>query len=300
MTTMIKRATLLWLFIFWCAYSQAPVITEHPVQTYTTVMAFDTLRVTATGDDLHYQWQYADPALHVDWQDAGEDLDSFPTLYFLQNNGVSVRVIVSNTWGVDTSNVMTIYLTNALPLVKFEPVNVSGIVGWDTLIYATKTGTNPVTSQWWRSADSSGTYTAVTDSTNDTLRFSLTFSDSGWYRVVYTNAYGLDTSRAVLISVSPPPSLDSLEFIYGLPVAPIRCHGSGFGDSTADVRGLLNSVACDSFLYFTDDSVAFYPKPWLDDTTHRGYYTVGVVIDLGDTTQYEVRQYYLRVPYSVR
>jgi hypothetical protein len=100
--------------------SKVPVITAHPQNVSDSVGAEISLSVTATGDSLEYTWLLDDEALN------GEDDSTLEGEVYASLNGSTLKVIVSNSHGADTSNAATITVLGLTNMPTADTLTVGG------------------------------------------------------------------------------------------------------------------------------------------------------------------------------
>lgn len=171
-------------------------ITADPVDT--TVIAGQIARfvVSASGTTpLTYQWQ-------KDSIDIAGATDSVCVLspVALSDSGVTLRAIVGNSSGADTSNAAILRVLPAIPAtIIAEPVDTTLFAGQRARFTVSVAGSAPVAYRWQKNeldiaqaADSIYVLPAVSS------------SDSGaTFRVIVSNAGGIDTSTTALLRVLP-------------------------------------------------------------------------------------------------
>jgi hypothetical protein len=173
-------------------------VTVQPVDTTAEELDGAAFFVNATGDSLTYQWQiYID-----DWADTTGETESTFLLTNLDTsqNGDSVRVIVSNVQSVDTSASALLTVTSypAPEITAGTPANDIGCVNKTVSIQPTVNTVKGMSYQW---QDSTADWADIDGETNLIYTTpALQVNDSLYYRIITTNEYGADTSRAVLIT----------------------------------------------------------------------------------------------------
>ncbi|MBQ1372144.1 MAG: hypothetical protein IIY70_04360, partial [Oscillospiraceae bacterium] len=98
--------------ISFVALDALPVISEQPQSVNVVFGKTASFSVTATGENLRYQWQYKKPgsANWVNW--SGKTSASISFKGIEKNNGNQYRCVVTNDEGSVTSNAATLTVTN--------------------------------------------------------------------------------------------------------------------------------------------------------------------------------------------
>ena len=153
------------------------------------------LQVRAIGDiPMTYQWQRDGTNLTEAWPFSGV---TTPTLRLDARTAADAgdyRVVLSNAWGMTTSQVCSVSVVPAKPaFYPFQPADVILAPGaYHSFNYVSVFGTSPFTLQWLKDG------TPIPDGIIDFAAF----ADAGGYSLVATNAYGASTSRVAQITVS--------------------------------------------------------------------------------------------------
>ena len=118
-------------------------------------------------------------------------------------NGLRVRATYSNAEGSDTTDVATLSVSAAAPVVT-DPAAASVTSGDDATFSVTVTGDPAPTLQWQTSDDDGLSWDDVTGATAGTLTLPAvtTVQDGRLVRVVGTNEAGTDTSGSALLTVA--------------------------------------------------------------------------------------------------
>jgi probable HAF family extracellular repeat protein len=147
------------------------------------------LQVRAIGDiPLTYQWQRNGTNLD------GETSSSFNLYANSPAQAGDYRVVLSNAWGVTTSEVCAVSVVPSKPgFYPFQPADVVLAPGaYHSFNYVSVFGTAPFSLQWFKDGS---------PIPNNSIDYA-TFSDAGGYLLVATNAYGAATSRVAQVIVS--------------------------------------------------------------------------------------------------
>src|SRR5262249_6147767 len=109
---------------------------------------------------------------------------------------------VTNAFGSVTSSVATLTLYRAPVIVQQPtPTNVFRFAGANNTFFMTANAALPVSHYWWRD-----TTLVPTATGSNCVLVNLQTTNSGAYTVVVSNAFGMVTSSAALLTVAPTPS----------------------------------------------------------------------------------------------
>lgn len=148
------------------------------------------------------------PPIFFQWRKDGNDIANATNSTFLINNvqpadegGYSV--IVSNSFGSDTSAVAVLTVSCAQPVIfTMHPTNQSLSSGATIQLAVAATGTAPIALQWYRD------FVAIPNATNQSYtKAGALASDTGDYLVVASNCAGVTHSSTARVAVAAPPFL---------------------------------------------------------------------------------------------
>jgi hypothetical protein len=166
--------------------------------------------VTAAGSPpLTYKWRRNGVSLVEGGRITGTTTTNLVVDNLVLNDGGSYSVVVSNTYTSVTSApaLLSVY---APPYITVQPTNVAVIIGSNTSISMTVTG-SPALSYQWRFAGSNLSngpkYTGTTSSKLNI--FGATTNEGGVYNLVISNIIGVVTSADVFLNILIPPTIDS-------------------------------------------------------------------------------------------
>ncbi|MEI7732189.1 MAG: immunoglobulin domain-containing protein [Verrucomicrobiota bacterium] len=144
---------------------------------------------------LSYQWR-------LNGSDLGFATNNTLTLNNVQGVNVgNYNVVVSNTYGMVTSTVVTLTLLFP-PAITTQPQSQTNVQGTAAIFNASATGTAPLSYQWWLDK------TRLSLATNSTLSLNnVQGINSGNYSVVVSNAYGMATSAVATLTLLYPPAI---------------------------------------------------------------------------------------------
>jgi hypothetical protein len=173
-----------------------PTITVQPVSQTVTAGQTASFVVAATGTaPLTYQWQKSGVNI------AGANSTSYTTpATTTSDNGVTFRVVVSNTAGTATSAAATLTVNAAAvaPAIAAQPVNQTVTAGQAAGFSVAATGTAPLSYQWQKS----GVNIAGANSASYTTPATTPSDNGATFRVVVSNAAGTVTSAAATLTVN--------------------------------------------------------------------------------------------------
>ncbi|MEX0330669.1 MAG: pectinesterase family protein [Puniceicoccaceae bacterium] len=175
------------------------VVLSGPVDLTLTEGGIGSLTVETGGaEPISYAW-YRNDVLLPEATEA--------TLAFDNATGVDAGdyyVIVSNTYGSDTSATATVTVTNGTvaPSITVDPTGAQKLVGENHSFSVVANGTSPLQYDWRKDGESLG---AADDSS---LQLSnLAFEDAGSYTVVVSNGAGSVESEPAILEVWSKPAI---------------------------------------------------------------------------------------------
>jgi hypothetical protein len=242
----------------------APVITTQPASQTVLAGTNANFSVVAAGTaPLAYQWLRGGTNI-----DSATNSTFTPLVSSLADAG-SYTVRVSNAAGsvVSAAAVLTV---NAPAVFTTTPVSQVLYLGQTANFSVAASGSAPVTFQWYF-----GT-TTLTNATNASLTVGpVDYTNAGAYTIVATNAYGGQSTFAVLSVIAlPAPAirLDTARFSEGSAVFPVLYTGHG------TETNLSFSLTFDPTVY---TNVTFFPAStenvtWSTDTSKASTGSLGV------------------------
>lgn len=176
--------------------SNPPSITQQPVNVTVNANQKATFGVRATGAaPLAYQWYQGTQPI------AGATSARYQTpATTTSNSGETFFVIVSNSAGTATSNIVTLTVNPAAasPSITQQPANVTVTAGQTATFSVTATGTLPLDYQWYQGA------TPISGATSSSYSIAnTTTSQSGeTFRVIVSNSGGAAHSNPATLTVN--------------------------------------------------------------------------------------------------
>jgi protocatechuate 3,4-dioxygenase beta subunit len=220
-----------------------PSITTQPNNVTTTVGAAASLSVVATGTNLTYQW-FEGGTTGATGSGGSAVSGATTATYSLTSvtlsNAGNYYVVVTNTSGSVTSQVVTLTVTEVLPTITTQPVAVSVASGTSAAFTVVASGTN-LTYQWYEGGTSGATAssstggTAVAGATGATLTIaSTTTTQSGntYYAKVSNSAGSVYTT---IVSLTVGSGIDLL-------VTPQAIEGPFWVDENLKLSNLLTNA----------------------------------------------------------
>lgn len=126
----------------------------------------------------------------------------------------NLSVVVTNSYTA-TSQVATLSVL-APPGIGVQPQNTACVVGSNTTLSVTPTGTAPFSYQWLKDGTNVFNGGRISGATNNLLAIAATITnDSGGYHVIITNAVGSVTSSVAVLTVLVPPAITSATNVVG-------------------------------------------------------------------------------------
>ena len=171
----------------------APVITQQPSNVAITSGQTATLSVVATGTDpLTYAWY------------SGQfQVGSGPSITVSPNVTKAYSCVVSNDYGSDVSNTVTVTVTAApvgtAPTITQQPLGDTILYGSNTPVVLTiaAAGSTPLTYAWYKG-------NTLVGSSSD---LEVSVSETSSYYCIVSNAYGSATSSTATITVAYQPQI---------------------------------------------------------------------------------------------
>ncbi len=173
----------------------APLITGQPQSATPCVGDPLTLRVTATGDELRYQWRRngftlsgrTDPELTIPAVGGGD--------------AGNYTVIVSNLCGTQTSQIAVVTV-GVGPSVGATSANQTACLGQPVNLSVTPGGTPPLTVQWLKDGLPVGSGATL-------MIAAASENDGGEYTAVVSNTCGIALSRRIQVNIIVPAAIAS-------------------------------------------------------------------------------------------
>lgn len=181
-----------------------PVITSHPQSVTAANGKNVSFKVSATGSELRYQWQYRSSA-GGSWVNSGAPGNKTATLSFAPTyqNGYQYRCIVSNSAGTVYSNAATLTVKITAPKINSHPQSTSVAYGADVTFKVAAFGGN-LRYQWQfrSSADGSWVNSAEPESKTASFSFTPVYQNGYQYRCIVSNSAGTVNSDPATLTVN--------------------------------------------------------------------------------------------------
>ena len=182
------------------ALSDIPTITSQPVSASVVPGKAVTFEVSASGENLSYQWYYkkADAASWTKW--VGKTSASISFKGISTNNGCQYRCIVSNEAGSVTSEAATLTVISK-PVITAQPESASVALGQTVTFEVSASGEN-LRYQWYYKKPGAASWIKWAGKTSASISFKGISSNNGCqYRCIVSNEAGSVTSEAVTLTV---------------------------------------------------------------------------------------------------
>lgn len=186
------------------------VITHHPEGVNAREGEQISFSVTATGNDLSYQWLYKKNSSTTWTNFSGATNATLKKKMLKSWNGWNVKCVVTDGYGnsID-SNIALISLISG-PTISSHPQSVSAIEGTSIIFNVVATGEN-LTYQWMYQKRNSSTWENFSGGTNATLKKKMMSGWNGWkIKCVVTDSNGYSSeSNIASISLISGPTITS-------------------------------------------------------------------------------------------
>ncbi|MBR5343329.1 MAG: leucine-rich repeat protein [Oscillospiraceae bacterium] len=182
-----------------------PAITTQPKSITAASGDTATFKVTATGSDLSYQWQYRTSSSGT-WKNSsgtGSNKASYPVSAASYRDGYQYRCKVSNAAGTATSSAATLTVVSMLkPKITTQPKDITTLTGNTVTFKVAATG-GSLSYQWYYLSGPDATWVKCSGGTGASLDVEAKLYRSGYqYRCVVTNDLGSVTSREATLTVN--------------------------------------------------------------------------------------------------
>ena len=189
-----------------------PSLTEQPASVTAMAGTAAVFTVTASGEELSYQWQYSTNG--VSWANvtnaacSGMQTEMLTVPAITARNGFQYRCKVTNAGGSVYSDAAILSVT-AKPNITTQPASVTAAAGTTVKFTVTAIGEN-LSYQWQYSTNGTSwanvTNTACSGMKTNTLTVPAILARNGYqYRCKVTNAAGSVTSSAATLTVTGKP-----------------------------------------------------------------------------------------------
>ncbi len=166
----------------------APSIIDHPLNQSAIVGQTVTFSVSATGSDLHFQWQRNNQ--NID----GAQTNQLSFVVQAQDAGARFRCVVTNSAGsaVSDSAILSVMLP---PVIDVHPQNQSGQIG-ETVTFSVSASGTGLSYQWQMDGQN------IEGANASQLSFTVQESDFGAFRCVVSNDAGSVISQSAQLTES--------------------------------------------------------------------------------------------------
>lgn len=177
---------------------EQPVITDQPDNIEIVVGSYQSVRVSATGNNLSYQWFYGFSG-ETQLPLAGGTGSSL-SLRGIEEGVMHCWVRVYNEIGYADSSTAVVTVVGGPPEIRTEPVDVTSFVG-DNLSVSVSAAGSSLSYQWYQGL--SGDTSSPMPNSNSSLSLAMEFPSVYHYWVRVSNSYGVVDSRTVEYTVLP-------------------------------------------------------------------------------------------------
>jgi hypothetical protein len=173
------------------SFNAPTIISIQPLSQVTCINGAITFSVSASGDNITYQWQKNGVNI------SGQQSSSYNITQAVSADTGNYRVIVSGICGNDTSTVATLQVTGSLTFSQ-QPVSQSACIGNSVSFSVVANGAN-TSFQWQKSGVPIATATSATYTISN-----VNTTDTGAYSCYVTSNCGNATSTAGVLTVNQP------------------------------------------------------------------------------------------------
>ena len=183
-----------------------PAITGQPSAVSAAVGSTAKFTVSASGNNLSYQWQYRTGSTGK-WAKAtanGNQTANLNVPATTGRNGYQYRCVVKNSGGTVYSKAATLTVTAAKPVITTQPANVVTAEG-SPAVFKVRASGSDLSYQWQYRTAASGTWAKATANGNQTATLTVpgTGGRNGYqYRCVVKNSGGTVYSKAATLTVT--------------------------------------------------------------------------------------------------
>jgi hypothetical protein len=189
-------------------FTPAPTVTTQPQSVTTSVGSSVLFTAAATGfPPPTVQWQVStDGGATFNDISGAVNTSLFVSGVTASMNGNQYRAFFTNTAGTAASNA-AVLTVNSPPNVTTQPANATAVAGNNASFTAAASGSPPPTVQWQVSTNGGLSFSNYGGATSPTLNLtSVTTAMNGWrFRAVFSNTFGVATSNAATLTVTPAP-----------------------------------------------------------------------------------------------
>jgi hypothetical protein len=204
-----------------------PSIITQPVNRTATNGGSAIFSVVASGSGtLRYQWRTNGVSV------TGATNSNLSLASLTTNHAGSYSVVITNAYGTITSSTVTLTVLVA-PSIATQPDAVTVLAGESASLSVVAAGTAPLGYRWRKN----GSFITGANGSSHTILNTVT-GDSGSYTVVVTNSAGSITSSVAMLTVSAPPTPDSIR-----PTLTVTSPAAAVTSVTSNTINLTGSAA---------------------------------------------------------
>lgn len=200
------------LYAVWNKVYAKPVIQAQPRGQNVVVGGTAAFSISASGEELRYQWYYrtSDNGVWNKCTGTGADTETYSVKAESYRNGYEYRCVVKNAGGSATSySAMLAVITN--PKLKLQPSSVTAPVGKSVQFSVSGSG-GSLCYQWYYRSSSSSSWQKCTGTGCTGSVYSVTvksYRNGYQYRCKLSNAAGVSYSAAATLTVLEKPQIMS-------------------------------------------------------------------------------------------
>ena len=189
-----------------------PSLTTQPANLTVSVGEKATFSVTASGTALTYQWERWNGGT---WEKVTAGSEGTTASYttaptIAGDNGEQFRCLVTNSGGGAVSDIATLTVNPAAPVITGNPANQAVIEGHSATFTVIAVGTAPLTYQWQRQESLGNPWTNVGTNSSSYTKDPVTGQDHGaGVRCQVRNQAGSVFSDTATLTVPVPPTVTS-------------------------------------------------------------------------------------------
>ncbi len=186
-----------------------PTVSIQPTNTFLPVGSNFVLTASTSGQlPLIYQWIFNGAPLTNDARISGTTTNSLAINNAQTNDSGSYQLVLSNSFGVVTSDVASVSIVILPPAISQQPQSQFKAVGSNVVMTTTISGTPPYSFQWFFNDSPLSDGGRISGANSNTLNISsVQTNDTGNYYLIVTNVSGAATSAVATLDIGIPPSI---------------------------------------------------------------------------------------------